>query len=129
MQPGAKLIVVAIGAALLITVAMNLRAPTAADSSAAAGVEPAVNAQPTEQPQSGSTSDQGGKDDGTQLRGSPGERAKAAAQNAVPGATVNEVERTDGTPGSGYEVELIQPDGSVVDVHLDGNFKVIKVVR
>lgn len=129
MRPGTRLIVVAIGAALLTTLVMNLRAPTAADSSATAGVEPVANAQTAEQPQGESTSDQGGKDDGAQLRGTPAERAKAAAQNAVPGATVNEIERTDGNPGSGYEVELIQPDGSVVDVHLDANFKVIKVVR
>jgi hypothetical protein len=40
---------------------------------------------------------------------------------------VNEIERTDS--GSGYEVELIRPDGSVVDVVLDGSFNVIKVVR
>lgn len=132
MRPGTKLIVAAVGTALLIDGGMNLgAAPTAADPSAAARVERIASAQTAEQPkQEGeSRSDQGGKDDGTQLRGPAAERAKAAAHAAVPGASVNEIERTDGTSGSGYEVELIQPDGSIVDVHLDANFKVIKIVR
>lgn len=127
MRPGTKMIVAAVGTALLIAGGRNL----GADPSAAARVEPVVSAQTTEQPkQEGeSRSDQGGKDDGTQLRGRAAERAKAAAQAAVPGASVSEIERTDGTSGSGYEVELIQPDGSIVDVHLDANVKVIKIVR
>jgi hypothetical protein len=33
------------------------------------------------------------------------------------------------TTACSYEVELIRPDGSVVDVVLDGSFNVVKVVR
>ena len=58
------------------------------------------------------------------------EQAKAAAQTAVPGATVHEIERdTDGTSGSGYEVELTKPDGSTVEVDLDAHFKVLATGR
>ncbi len=132
MRPGTKMLLAAIGTALLIVGGMNLGAArTAADPGAAARIEPVVSAQAAEQPkQEGeSGSDQGGKDDGTQLHGPDAERAKAAARAAVPGATVNEIERADATAGSGYEIELVQSDGSVVDVHLDANFKVTKIVR
>jgi uncharacterized membrane protein YkoI len=48
----------------------------------------------------------------------------------VPGATVREVERaSDGASGSAYEVELVQPDGSTLKVHLDANYKVIETSR
>jgi len=60
----------------------------------------------------------------------PAEQAKVAAQAAVPGATVREVERdTDGTADSGYEVELLQPDGSTIKVHLDSSYKVVQTAR
>jgi hypothetical protein len=58
------------------------------------------------------------------------EQAKAAAQTAVPGATVREVERdTKDTAGSTYEVKLTLPDGSTVKVLLDANYKVIQTTR
>jgi hypothetical protein len=58
------------------------------------------------------------------------EQAKAAAQAAVPGATVREVERdTEDTAASTYEVKLILPDGSTVKVLLDANYKVIQTTR
>jgi hypothetical protein len=58
------------------------------------------------------------------------EQAKAAAEAAVPGATVREVERdSEDTAASTYEVKLILPDGATIKVLLDGNFKVIQTTR
>ena len=122
MRPGAKLLLAAIGALVLIVGARNLGTPTPAVSNAAV---PA--AQTAKKQTGGESAPDKGKDDGVQLRGTPAERAGAAAKAAVPGARVNEIEPTDS--GSGYEVELIRPDGSVVDVVLDGSFNVVKVVR
>lgn len=124
MRPGAKLLLAAIGALVLIVGAMNLGTPTPAASNAAV---PAAAAQTAKKQSGGESAPDKGKDDGVQLRGTPAERAGAAAKAAVPGARVNEIEPTDS--GSGYEVELIRPDGSVVDVVLDGSFNVVKVVR
>ncbi|MFL6186054.1 MAG: hypothetical protein ACJ745_14775 [Actinomycetes bacterium] len=119
-----KLVLAAIGALVLIVGARNLGTPTPAASNAAV---PAAAAQAAKKQTGGESAPDKGKDDGVQLHGTPAERAGAAAKAAVPGARVNEIERTDS--GSGYEVELIRPDGSVVDVVLDGSFNVIKVVR
>ena len=124
MRPGARLLLAAIGALVLIVGARNLGTPTPAASNAAI---PAAAAQTAKKQTGGESAPDKGKDDGVQLRGTPAERAGAAAKAAVPGARVNEIERTDS--GSGYEVELIRPDGSVVDVVLDGSFNVVKVVR
>jgi hypothetical protein len=124
MRPGMKLVLAAIGALVLIVGARNLGTPTPAVSNAAV---PAAAAQAAKKQTGGESAPDKGKDDGVQLHGTPAERAGAAAKVAVPGARVNEIERTDS--GSGYEVELIRPDGSVVDVVLDGSFNVVKVVR
>jgi hypothetical protein len=124
MRPGMKLVLAAIGALVLIVGARNLGTPAPAVSNAAV---PAAAAQAAKKQTGGESAPDRGKDDGVQLHGTPAERAGAAAKAAVPGARVNEIERTDS--GSGYEVELIRPDGSVVDVVLDGGFNVIKVVR
>jgi uncharacterized membrane protein YkoI len=124
MRPGMKLVLAAIGALVLIVGARNLGTPAPAVSNAAV---PAAAAQAAKKQTGGESAPDKGKDDGVQLHGTPAERAGAAAKAAVPGARVNEIERTDS--GSGYEVELIRPDGSVVDVVLDGSFNVVKVVR
>lgn len=124
MRPGAKLLLAAIGALVLIVGARNLASPTPAVSNAAV---PAAAHTAKKQTGGEESAPDKGKDDGVQLRGTPAERAGAAAKAAVPGARVNEIEPTDS--GSGYEVELIRPDGSVVDVVLDGSFNVVKVVR
>jgi hypothetical protein len=58
------------------------------------------------------------------------EQAKAAAEAAVPGATVREVERdSEDTAGSSYEVKLILPDGSTIKVRLDSSYKVVETAR
>jgi hypothetical protein len=65
----------------------------------------------------------------------PGDRgaaqqAKAAAQTAMPGATVREVDRdTEDTAGSTYEVELNRPNGASVEVDLDAGVKVLATDR
>ena len=129
MRVGPRSIVVALGMALLIAGCASPRdATTTNDRSVAAGVEPiAAGEQTTEQGETGSDQERG---DDTPVSGAAAEQAKAAAQAAVPGATVREIERdTEDTAGSSYEVELVQPDGSTVKVHLDANYKVIETSR
>jgi uncharacterized membrane protein YkoI len=57
------------------------------------------------------------------------DKAKSAAIAAVGGGTVTEVERDDGDDGYGtsgvYEVEVTREDGSQLEVHLDGDYKVV----
>ena len=61
----------------------------------------------------------GAFDDETPLEGSELAKASAAALRATGGGTVNETER-DSEQGATYEVEVTRPDGSTVDVRLDG---------
>jgi hypothetical protein len=68
-----------------------------------------------------------GMDGTANLTGSSVQRARAAALAAVPGATVREVERPGGTSGAAYHVELVQRDGTRVEVDLNANFEVVKI--
>jgi uncharacterized membrane protein YkoI len=67
----------------------------------------------------------GGGDDGngTPIRGSALDRAKAAALQETGGGQVTGTEVRD--EEGYYEVEVRKSDGSSVDVHLDRNFKLI----
>lgn len=65
-------------------------------------------------------------DDGEPLTGSTLQRASAAALQVTGGGRVNETEH-DSEKGATYEVEVTKPDGSQVDVRLDGSFKVVAV--
>ena len=58
----------------------------------------------------------------TLLTGDDLTKATAAAQAAVPGATVQRAE-TD-AEGAAYEVHMTKADGSIVTVKLDSNFNV-----
>src|SRR5918995_5404821 len=61
-----------------------------------------------------------------QLTGLDAEKAKSAAIAAVGGGTVTEVERDDDGYGPGvFEVEVTRDDGTQVEVHLDGDYKVV----
>jgi len=63
---------------------------------------------------------------------SASERARQAAETAVSGATARKVERQandDDNPGSAYEVELVRPNGSTVEVDLDASFNVLATAR
>jgi uncharacterized membrane protein YkoI len=70
---------------------------------------------------------QGGSDEPEQtLKGAEADRASAAALKATDGGTVNAVER-DSEKGATYEVEVRKPDGSTVDVRLDGSYGVVAI--
>jgi uncharacterized membrane protein YkoI len=62
---------------------------------------------------------------------SASEQARQAAEAAVSGATAREVEREagDDNPRSAYEVELVRPNGSTVEVDLDAGFNVLATAR
>jgi hypothetical protein len=51
----------------------------------------------------------------------------AAAQAAVPGATIQRVE-TD-AEGSPYEAHMVKSEGSLVTVKVDSSFKVTKIIN
>ncbi len=65
-----------------------------------------------------------GGDDDQPLTGSALEQATQAALAHTGGGTVVETEAGDG--GAAYGVEVRLDDGSVVEVNLDENFKVIR---
>ncbi|HZD38220.1 MAG TPA: PepSY domain-containing protein [Actinomycetes bacterium] len=68
-----------------------------------------------------------GRDGDENLAGSSAQRARAAALAAVTGASVREVERSSGTSGAVYHVELIQRDGTRLEVDLNANFETVKI--
>lgn len=59
------------------------------------------------------------------VTGTAAEKAKAAAVKSVGGGTAGDV--TTDFMGNGYEVTVTKPDGSKVEFHLDGSFKVMKL--
>jgi uncharacterized membrane protein YkoI len=63
----------------------------------------------------------------TPLTGDDATKATAAAQAAVPGATVDRAE-TD-AEGAAYEVHMTKADGSKVTVKLDSNFNVTETIN
>ena len=67
----------------------------------------------------------GGDDSEEQLTGPDAQKAKNAAIAAVGGGTVTEVEREDDGSAGGFEVEVKRDDGTQVEVHLDGDYKVV----
>jgi uncharacterized membrane protein YkoI len=121
MRLATRAIVVAIGAVVLIAGGFNLRraATTSGHSDAARAAE-----------QGSAERDDGGDD--RLLTGSAADRAAEAALAAVPGSTVRGVEREtsdDDSPPSAYEVELVRPDRSTVEVDLDASYKVVATDR
>ena len=60
--------------------------------------------------------------------GPQAKRATTAALRATGGGTANAVER-DSEKGGTWEVEVTKTDGTVVDVRLDENFKVLLIER
>jgi hypothetical protein len=63
----------------------------------------------------------------TLLTGDTASKVTAAAQAAVPGATIQRVE-TD-AEGSPYEAHMVKSDGTLVTVKVDTNFKVTNVIN
>lgn len=117
------LIVVAVGV-LVMAAGRSPASPTGDRHARAASV---VGAQ---QP---ADAEQGERDSADQpATGADADRAKRAAEAAVPGASAREVERETGdddNPGSAWEVELSRPDGATVEVDLDAGFKVLATDR
>lgn len=70
--------------------------------------------------QGGGTSD----DRDEVLSGARADRAGAAAVEALGAGTVSAVERDS---DSAFEVEVAKPDGSAVEVELNGSFEVVEV--
>jgi len=66
-----------------------------------------------------------GSDSEERLTGPDAQKAKSAAVAAVGGGTLTGVERDDGNGSGVYEVEVKRDDGSQVEVHLDGDYKVV----
>jgi uncharacterized membrane protein YkoI len=64
-----------------------------------------------------------GDDDDQPLKGDPRAKAMAAALEHVGGGNVIDTEVGD--DGAAYGVEIRRPDGSVVEVNLDRDFRVI----
>ena len=60
------------------------------------------------------------------VTGPQADRAVQAALEATGGGTANAVER-DGESGGVWEVEVRKPDGSIVDVRLDENFRLVVI--
>jgi hypothetical protein len=63
----------------------------------------------------------------TLLTGTDLQKADAAAQAAVPGATIIRAE-TDSSGASKYEVHMRKSDGTYLTVELDSNFTAVKTV-
>jgi uncharacterized membrane protein YkoI len=128
MRLASKVIVVAVGVALLIAGRPSPRiaaAPYHRSDATQVGVVLATAQPGTDEEQT--TAEQDSRDD-TPVTGTAAEQAKTAAQAAAPGATVRGVEREtndDDTPRSAFEVELVRSNGTTVEVELDGDYKVV----
>jgi uncharacterized membrane protein YkoI len=133
MRLASKVILVAVGVAFLIAGLPSPRGTATSGGSDPTGVVSIViGAQPADPDQPDTDDQQGAAEqdsrDDSPVTGEAAERAKAAAQDAVPGATVHEVEREtndDDTPRSAFEVELVRPNGTTVEVELDADYKVV----
>lgn len=63
----------------------------------------------------------------TLLTGDTAAKVTAAAQAAVPGATIQRVEND--AEGSPYEAHMVKSDGTIVTVKVDSNFTVTSVIN
>ncbi|HEX2103685.1 MAG TPA: PepSY domain-containing protein [Solirubrobacteraceae bacterium] len=70
----------------------------------------------------------GGADDdaGDRVTGPAADRATRAALERFPGARVTSVER-DADGAQGWEAEVTRPDGTTVDVSLDGDYRIVAI--
>jgi hypothetical protein len=70
----------------------------------------------------------GGSDNGSDgsVSGPGADQAKAAALTITGGGQANQVER-DNENGATWEVEVTKPDGTTVDVRLDGSYNKVVV--
>jgi hypothetical protein len=126
-----RVLVVATATAVLIGVGQSPDRPTqSGNRGTAARAATVVRVQQPSDEQQREPEREGGDD--TPASGAAAERARQAAEAAVSGATAHEVEREagdDDNPRSAYEVELVRPDGSSVEVDLDARFNVLATDR
>jgi uncharacterized membrane protein YkoI len=123
-----RVLVIAIGTGLLIAGGLSPDHPTNTRSEVARAATVVRVQQPSDSEQREPERD----DADTPASGAAADRARQAAEAAVSGATAREVEREagdDDNPGSAYEVELVRPNGSTVEVDLDAGFKVLATDR
>lgn len=126
-----KLIAIAAAAAVLT---LGVGTAVATQQSALAGQkdEPAitstVSATQENEATQGSENEAGeNKDSDESLSGSPAQQAADAALNATGGGKILEVEQGDDS-NAAYEVEVRKSNGSIAEVLIDSNFKVIDQV-
>ena len=116
------------GIAAAATGSSSANGSTAATSNLAASTSPSTS--PAGGPPAGGQPDPAAMTHGpneTLLTGTDLQKAEAAAEAAVPGATVVRAE-TDSSGASPYEVHLKKSDGTYVTVQLDSNFNAIKTI-
>ncbi|MGV7688203.1 PepSY domain-containing protein [Mycobacterium kansasii] len=63
--------------------------------------------------------------DETPVTGPAADHARTAAAQAVPGGKAGEVDQETNEGAAFYGVKVTKPDGTVVEVHLDRNFRVL----
>ena len=114
-----------LGAAGIATAATSTTSTTSGPSSTAAPSTDTHGAPPAGQAGDPATMTHGPNE--TLLTGSDLQKATAAANTAVPGATIIRAE-TNSSGASPYEVHMKKSDGSEVTVELDSNFGVVATV-
>ena len=110
----------AIGASLLGTAGAQTSSGSSTTAPAPSGGAPGGQFDPT---QGGHVGQNGAKE--VLLTGDTADKVRAAAQAAVPGATIQRVE-TD-AEGSPYEAHMVRSDGTNVTVKVDNNYKVTNI--
>jgi hypothetical protein len=132
MRLAIKVLLVGVGVALLIAGFPSPRTDATTGGGDLTSVGSVTSRQPSDRDQDPTDNEQSpaereGRDD-TAVTGTAAERARAAAKAAVAGATVRHVEREtndDDTRRGGFEVELVRPNGTTVEVELDAAYKVL----
>jgi len=110
----------AIGASLLGSAGAQTSSSSSTTAPAPSGGAPGGQFDPA---QGGHVGANGAKE--VLLTGDTADKVKAAAQAAVPGATIERVE-TD-AEGSPYEAHMVKSDGTHVTVKVDNSFKVTNI--
>ena len=110
----------AVGASLLGTAGAQTSSGSSTTAPAPGGGAPGGQFDPT---QGGHVGQNGTKE--VLLTGDTADKVRAAAQAAVPGATIQRVE-TD-AEGSPYEAHMVKSDGTNVTVKVDNNYKVTNI--
>jgi hypothetical protein len=110
----------AIGASLLGSAGAQTAGSSSTTAPAPGGGAPGGQFDPT---QGGHVGQNGQKE--VLLTGDTADKVKAAAQAAVPGATIERVE-TD-AEGSPYEAHMVKSDGTHVTVKVDNSYKVTNI--